>query len=131
VKCRVEKVLCSWESPFASCLAGAPGGDYLSRAIVDCSGAPTADTAFMGLTSCRWITIAKTLARRRRVAQPASCQLRVAIERAADRYTLICDGRFSPVGFRMQGSHIWGLGGSRCELSGHRAGRPASPQNGR
>ena len=25
----------------------------------------------MGLTSCRWITIAKTLARRRRVAQPA------------------------------------------------------------
>ena len=33
---------------FASCLAGAPGGDYLSRAIVDCSGAPTADTAFMG-----------------------------------------------------------------------------------
>jgi hypothetical protein len=43
---------------------GAPGGDYLSRAIVDCRGAPTADTAFMGLTSCRWITIAKTLARR-------------------------------------------------------------------
>ena len=36
------------ESPFASCLAGAPGGDYLSRAIVDCSGAHTADTAFMG-----------------------------------------------------------------------------------
>jgi hypothetical protein len=38
-------------------------------------GAPTADTAFMGLTSSRWITIAKTLARRRRVAQPASCRL--------------------------------------------------------
>jgi len=29
----------------------------------------------MGLTSCRWITIAKTIARRRRVAQPASCRL--------------------------------------------------------
>jgi len=26
----------------------APGGDYLSRAIVHCSGAPTADTAFTG-----------------------------------------------------------------------------------
>ena len=69
----MKKVLCSWESPFANCLAGAPGGDYLSRAIVTCSGAPTADTAFMGLTSCRWITIARTLARRRRVAQPALC----------------------------------------------------------
>jgi hypothetical protein len=34
----------------------------------------------MGLTSCRWITIAGTLAHRR-----------VAVERAADRYTLICD----------------------------------------
>jgi hypothetical protein len=39
---------------------------------VKCSGAPIADTAFMGLTSCRWITIARTLARRQRVAQPAS-----------------------------------------------------------
>jgi hypothetical protein len=68
----VKKVLCSWESPFANCMAGAPGGDYLSRAIVKCSGAPIADTAFMGLTSCRWITIARTLARRQRVAQPAS-----------------------------------------------------------
>jgi len=27
--------------------------DYLSRAIVDCRGAPTADTAYMSLTSCR------------------------------------------------------------------------------
>ena len=34
--------------------------------IVACRGAPTADTAFMGLTCCRWITIAKMLARRRR-----------------------------------------------------------------
>jgi hypothetical protein len=28
----------------------------------------------MGLTSCRWITIAATLAGRRRGAQPASCR---------------------------------------------------------
>jgi hypothetical protein len=49
----VEEVLCSWESPFASCLSRAPSCDYLSRAIVDGGGAPTADTAFMGLTSCR------------------------------------------------------------------------------
>jgi hypothetical protein len=48
----------------------------------------------MGLTSSRWITIGKTLARRRR-AQPASCRCRVAVERAADRYTLICDGPVS------------------------------------
>jgi hypothetical protein len=68
----LKKVLCSWESPFASCLAGAPGGDYLSRAIVDCRGAPTAETAFMGLTSCRWITTAKTLARRLRTAPPTA-----------------------------------------------------------
>ena len=46
----------------------------------------------MGLTSCRWITIAKTLARRRRVAQRHHAGCRVAVERAADRYTLICDG---------------------------------------
>jgi hypothetical protein len=58
----MKKVSCSWESPFANCLMGAPGGDYLSRAIVDCRGAPTADTAFMGLTSCRRVTIAETLA---------------------------------------------------------------------
>jgi hypothetical protein len=42
----------------------------------------------MGLTSCRWITIAKTLARRRSVVQPASCRLPCAVE----RYILICDG---------------------------------------
>src|SRR5215218_7397465 len=52
-----------------------PGRDYLSRAIVNCGGAPTADTAFMGLTSCRWITVAGTIARRRRGAQPESCPL--------------------------------------------------------
>ena len=81
-------MLCSWESPFGNCLSGAPGGDYLSRGIVDCRGAPT-DTAFMGLTSCRRITIAKTLARRRRecaIGHHADCRV------AAERYTLICGG---------------------------------------
>jgi len=58
----LKKVLCSWESPFASCLSGAPGGDYLSRVIVHCRGAPITDTAFMGLTSCRWITITGMIA---------------------------------------------------------------------
>src|SRR5580658_3438308 len=86
-------MLCSWESPFAKCLVGAPGGDYLSRAIVDCRGAPTADTAFMGLTSCRWITIAGTLARRRRGAQPASCQLDY---RSSDRNRLGSGGMIRP-----------------------------------
>jgi len=32
--------------------SGAPSGDYLSRAVVVCGGAPTADPACMGLTSC-------------------------------------------------------------------------------
>ena len=68
----LKKVLCSWEPPFANFLAGAPGSDYLSRGIVDCRGAPTADAAFMGLTSCRWITISGTIAHRRRGAQPGS-----------------------------------------------------------
>jgi hypothetical protein len=45
--------------------SGAPGGDYLSRAIVDCGGAPITDTAFMGLTSCGWITITGMIARPR------------------------------------------------------------------
>ena len=36
---------------------GAPNCDYLSRAILPCRGAPITDTAYMGLTSCRWITI--------------------------------------------------------------------------
>jgi hypothetical protein len=71
----LKKVLYSWEPPFANCLAGAPGGDYLSRGIVDCRGAPTADTAFMGLTSCRWITITGTIAHRRRGVQPGSSRL--------------------------------------------------------
>jgi hypothetical protein len=48
-------VLCARESPFANCVSGAPRGDYVSRTTLDCGGAPTVDTAFMGLTSCRWI----------------------------------------------------------------------------
>ena len=50
------------------------------------------DTAFIGLTSCRRITIAKTLADWRRGAQPTSCRLPCRCRRAADRYTLTCDG---------------------------------------
>ncbi|GAA4405729.1 hypothetical protein GCM10023147_49020 [Tsukamurella soli] len=38
---------------FRDRLSGAPDVDYDSRAIVNCGGAPTADTAFMGLTSRR------------------------------------------------------------------------------
>jgi hypothetical protein len=64
VKCRVEEGVVFMGVAFRELPVGAPGGDYLSRAIVDCRGAPTADTAFMGLTSCRWITIAGKLARR-------------------------------------------------------------------
>jgi hypothetical protein len=49
----------------------------------------------MGLTSCRRVTIAKMLAHRRRecaigIMRPC----RVAVERAADRYTRICDGPY-------------------------------------
>src|SRR6188472_2668874 len=72
MECRGEEGVVFMGVASRDCLAGAPGGDYPSRAIVKCSGAPIADTAFMGLTSCRWITIARTLARRQRVAQPAS-----------------------------------------------------------
>jgi len=42
---------------------GLPEGDYFSREIVDGSGAPSADSAFTGLTSYRRVTIAETLAR--------------------------------------------------------------------
>jgi hypothetical protein len=65
-----------------NCLAGAPGSDYLSRAIVDRRGAPTADTAFMGLTSCRWITTAAKLARRRRGAQIGIMPVAVSLSNA-------------------------------------------------
>lgn len=67
----MKLVLCSWESPFANCLADVPDGDYFSRAIVQSGGAPTADTTYMGLTSCSRITIAETVARPVRDTQPA------------------------------------------------------------
>jgi hypothetical protein len=85
-------VLCSWESPFADCLSGAPNGDYLSRAIVPCRGAPITDTAHMGLTSSRWITITGMMAHPRGGAHRHQAGCRVAVERAADRHTFICDG---------------------------------------
>ncbi len=78
----MKKVLCSWESPFANCLAGAPGSDYLSRGIVDFRGAPTADTAFMGLTSYRRVTISETLARLRRRAQRDMLPVAVSLSNA-------------------------------------------------
>ena len=61
-------MLCSWESPFAGGLPGAPNCDYLSRAILPCGGAPITDTAYMGLTSCRRITITGMIAHPRRGA---------------------------------------------------------------
>ena len=47
----------------------------------------------MGLTSCRWITIAGTLAHRRRGAQPTSRRLPFAVERAAAPYAHLRDHR--------------------------------------
>src|SRR3954451_6837868 len=86
--CTVEKGVVFMGVAFRELPGGAPGGDYLSRAIVDCRGAPTTDTAFMGLTSRRWITIAGTVAHRRPGTQPAyagcgstSLQLRGHTER--------------------------------------------------
>ena len=51
---------------FRGVLGGRPWGDYVSRAIVDFGGAPGAVAAFTGLTSCRRITIPRTVAVRRR-----------------------------------------------------------------
>jgi hypothetical protein len=70
----VEEGVCSWESPFADCLSGAPNCDYLSRAIVRCRVAPITD-AYMGLTSYRWITSTGMIAHPRRGAQSASSRL--------------------------------------------------------
>jgi hypothetical protein len=50
---RVEEGVVFIGVAFRGLREGAPGDDYLSRAIVDCGGAPTVDTADMGLTSCR------------------------------------------------------------------------------
>ena len=50
------------------------------------------DTAFMGLTSCRRVTINETLHTGGANAQSAVADCRAAVERAADHYTLICAG---------------------------------------
>jgi hypothetical protein len=50
------------------------------------------DTAFMGLTSYRWMTITETVHTGGVSAQRESCRCHVADERAADRHALICDG---------------------------------------
>ena len=59
-----------------------------------------------------WITIAKTLARRRRVRSRHHAGCRVAVERAADRYTLICDGPLSIAQAGGGGRHVEGVPGS-------------------
>lgn len=50
------------------------------------------DTAHMGLTSCRLITITGKLPRRRHGAQRHQPGCRAAAKRAADRCSLIRDG---------------------------------------
>jgi len=87
VTCRVKKGVVFVGVAFRELPGGRSRGDYLSRAIVHCSGAPTADTAFMGLTSCRWITIGETLARRERVF--AAGIMPVAVSPSHSHYTLI------------------------------------------
>jgi hypothetical protein len=49
----------------------------------------------MGLTSCRRVTIAKTLAPGDALRSRHQAGCPVAVERAADRYTLICDAPVS------------------------------------
>jgi len=65
----MKKVLCSWESPFADCLSGAPGGDYLSRAIVPCREHPLRILRTWVSPPCRWITITGMIAHPRCGAQ--------------------------------------------------------------
>jgi hypothetical protein len=74
-------VLCARESPFANCVSGAPGGDYRSRAVLSCTGAPIAVTAFMGLTSCRWNGITEKVTRPRR--QPPTAPLSSVVSSGA------------------------------------------------
>jgi len=63
-------------SPFTNCVSSAPGGDYLSRATLDCTGAPTVAAALMGLTSGRWIAVVWTLARNQRARGSAVATFR-------------------------------------------------------
>ena len=55
---------------------------------VDCRGAPTVDTAYMGLTSCRRITIAKTLAQRRRECAIGMIPTAVSLSNATPSYVM-------------------------------------------
>jgi hypothetical protein len=82
-------MFCSWESPLANCLAGRSRWRLPQPRDRELQGSTHCGYAFMGLTSCRWITIAGTIAHRRRGAQRAYAGCRVAVERAADPYTLI------------------------------------------
>ena len=78
-KYRVENGVVFKESPFTNGVLGAPDGDYLSRAILDCTEAPIVDTAFMGLTSGRWIADVNTLARQRRAEGLHPCLAQLAL----------------------------------------------------
>ena len=93
VGCRVEEGVVSMGVAVRELRGGRSRGDYLGRAIVDCGGAPTVDTAFMGLTSCRRITIAKTLAHRPRECAIDIMPTAVSLSNAADRYTSSVMGR--------------------------------------
>ena len=91
--CGVEEGVVFMGVAFRGCLSGAPSCDYLSRAIMPCGGAPITDTAFMGLTSCRWITIASTLARRDALCSrhhAGADTLRLVIERQGARAPREC-----------------------------------------
>jgi hypothetical protein len=79
----VKTALYSWESPFANCLSGAPWWRLPQSRDRALQGAPTADTAYMGLTSRRWITITGTIAYLRplRNRHQAGC----CVDRAAAR----------------------------------------------
>ena len=73
-----------------SLCVGRSGGGYLSRAILHCRGAPTVDTAFMGLTSCRWITDA-VMDTPTAVPDHRHARCHVAVKRVPDRFTVICE----------------------------------------
>ena len=92
MKCRVEKGVVFMGVAFRELPGGRSGGDYLSRAIVDCRGAPTVDTAFMGshlLPTDHDREDASTPAARVRNRHHADC--RVTVERRRPLH-LIGDG---------------------------------------
>src|SRR3954470_17397021 len=107
--------LCSWETPFANCLKGAPGSDYAGRTTAGCWGAPTSDAAFMGLTSCRWIKVTGMIAHWRLGAQSIpECRLnpRMPIAKPA--------GSPARVGWHRQPSESAGGLHSRIRIRGYR-----------